>query len=161
MVRATSVAIRHVSESMSHPLQTHERVKTLYTWPEIAERTEEVYKHAMSCAMPDFVERLSLSVPSSTCRYRRQRLMTWTTEIYRYNRCGRVFGKIMCLVMAVDLLFFWLLEFFWPERDIDRAAAFKRDKFLQVCMVTFLFPFVKSLKDIYGCKACDNHGPST
>lgn len=59
------------------------------------------------------------------------------TPFHRYDRCGLVFGKIMCLVMAIDLLFFWVLEFFWPERDIDRAPDFKRNRFLQVCLLVF------------------------
>lgn len=62
IVRAVSKAIEWVSEGKSHPLETHRRVKEMYTWTNVSQRTEKVYDLALCKPQPDFVERLHLYI---------------------------------------------------------------------------------------------------
>jgi accessory gene regulator protein AgrB len=39
----------------------------------------------------------------------------------RYYLCGPYFGKILCIVIAVQVIFLQILRFMYPAKDIDAA----------------------------------------
>jgi hypothetical protein len=82
----------------------------MYTWSDIATRTEAVYASAMARPHPDYADRFAAYS----------------------SRCGAVFGKIMCMVVAVDWLFLCLLEWLWPASGIDRVPAFEQGRMEKV-----------------------------
>ena len=43
----------------------------------------------------------------------------------RYYTCGIYFGKILCIVLAVQVMFLWVLEILYPASEIDEAPEIK------------------------------------
>ncbi|XP_038706809.1 phosphatidylinositol N-acetylglucosaminyltransferase subunit A [Tripterygium wilfordii] len=78
------------------PQVMHERMKKLYSWHDVARRTEIVYDRALRCSNQNLLERLS-----------------------RYLSCGAWAGKLFFLVMIIDFLLWRLLQLLQPEEDID------------------------------------------
>ncbi|GFP82102.1 phosphatidylinositol n-acetylglucosaminyltransferase subunit a [Phtheirospermum japonicum] len=78
------------------PQEMHNRMKKLYSWHDVAKRTEIVYDRALKCSNQSLVERLP-----------------------RYLSCGAWAGKIFCMVMIIDFLFWHLLQLWKPDRDIE------------------------------------------
>lgn len=96
MVQAVGKAITMLPDI--DPQVMHLRMKKLYSWPDVAKRTERVYERALKCADQDLLERLS-----------------------RYLACGAWAGKIFCLVMIFNYLFWCLLKLWQPDEDIEEA----------------------------------------
>ncbi|GCB65381.1 phosphatidylinositol N-acetylglucosaminyltransferase subunit A isoform X1 [Scyliorhinus torazame] len=83
------------------PAETiHNRVKNLYTWRNVAERTEKVYDRVAKEGILPMNKRL-------------HRLMT---------HCGPVAGCIFALVAVLDFLFLVLLRYIVPDTMIDIAV---------------------------------------
>lgn len=83
------------------PQVMHERMKKLYTWHDVAKRTEIVYNRALKCPNQNLLERLS-----------------------RYLSCGAWAGKLFCLVMIIDVLLLRLVQLWQPEEDIEEVPEF-------------------------------------
>uniref|UniRef100_A0A0X3PTM6 Glycosyl transferase family 1 domain-containing protein n=2 Tax=Schistocephalus solidus TaxID=70667 RepID=A0A0X3PTM6_SCHSO len=79
--------------------QRHREVEELYTWPNVAERTEKVYFTAMN-------------QPRGSSR---------TGMLAALCRLGPVGGKIMALAWAFEWLLLIILEWLWPAKNIDRV----------------------------------------
>lgn len=58
LVRAMDVGIRHIKSGRHDPLLTHRQVRQMYSWSDVAERTERVYADVLDEEQPTFVERL-------------------------------------------------------------------------------------------------------
>jgi phosphatidylinositol glycan class A protein len=50
-------------------------------------------------------------------------------RLRRYYGCGVYAGKIFCMVMALDYLFWIFLEFIFPREAIERAQTFPYKKY--------------------------------
>ncbi|ORY21988.1 transferase [Naematelia encephala] len=96
VVRALSQAIRTVKSGRHDPWLAHERVKGMYSWSDVGERTETVYRRAMAEPHRDSFTRLS-----------------------RLLALGPIYGPILCIIMAVQHYFFWAVEWFNPQDQID------------------------------------------
>lgn len=70
----------------------------MYSWRDIALRTEEVYNEIYQRTPLALVDRLKL-----------------------YYGCGAWAGKLFCLLVALDFLLLCLLEFCYPREGIDIA----------------------------------------
>lgn len=64
LVRAISRAIRHVKSGAHDPVKAHEMLKGMYSWSDVAERTEKVYYDAMEVPDVPVIERLRRCVPT-------------------------------------------------------------------------------------------------
>lgn len=64
VIRALSRAIETIKAGRHDPIKAHERVKGMYAWSDIAQRTEVVYQRAMESDRKDTFERLTRYVPS-------------------------------------------------------------------------------------------------
>ncbi|EFA80496.1 GlcNAc transferase [Heterostelium album PN500] len=80
------------------PLETHEEVKSMYDWNDVAKRTEAVYEVISKAPKVPFIERLR-----------------------RFVGCGLWAGKLNCMVVALDNLLWRWLEWYMPREDIDEA----------------------------------------
>ncbi|KAF8391664.1 hypothetical protein HHK36_023971 [Tetracentron sinense] len=80
------------------PQVMHLRMKSLYSWHDVARRTEVVYDRALQCSNENLLERL-----------------------LRYLTCGAWAGKIFCLVMIIDFLLWHLLQLWQPSKDIEEV----------------------------------------
>lgn len=59
VVRAITHAIHHVGAGQHDPATTHTRVKEMYTWQDVARRTEIIYRNALLAPQADVIERWS------------------------------------------------------------------------------------------------------
>lgn len=82
-------------------LDFHERVKSMYSWEEVAERTERVYERIYKQPQLPLIERFR-----------------------RYYGCGPFAGKLFVLVVALGYILWQLLEYHRPRADIDIAINF-------------------------------------
>lgn len=58
LVRALDVGIRHVKSDKHDVLTAHKQVRQMYSWSDVAERTEKVYRDVLEAEPPTMVERL-------------------------------------------------------------------------------------------------------
>ncbi|CAI8618185.1 unnamed protein product [Vicia faba] len=96
MVRAIQRAITMLPKI--DPQVMHNRMRELYSWHDVAKRTEIVYDRALKCSDQNLLERLP-----------------------RYLSCGAWAGKIFCLVMIFNFLLWHLLELWQPADGIEKA----------------------------------------
>ncbi|XP_070979691.1 phosphatidylinositol N-acetylglucosaminyltransferase subunit A-like isoform X2 [Oncorhynchus clarkii lewisi] len=94
-----SVIARQLSGCVASPATIHAHVRTLYTWRNVAERTEKVY----DCVAGKEVLPLD------------RRLLRLRAH------CGPVAGSIFALFAVLDFLFLLLLRWLLPDRLIDIA----------------------------------------
>ncbi|GAA6010786.1 hypothetical protein JCM11491_002945 [Sporobolomyces phaffii] len=110
LVLAISRAIDHVKAGKHDPLYAFETLKDVYSWTDVAERTEIVYRNALEVERVPVVERLR-----------------------RYYGTGRVFGIIMCVIIMVDYAWLAVLDWWTPRTEIDLAPKFNLDKWRKIC----------------------------
>ncbi|TXT13406.1 hypothetical protein VHUM_00773 [Vanrija humicola] len=109
VVRALTEAIHTIQAGAHDPHTAHERIKTMYSWASVAERTEEVYRRVLATPGRGTMDRLA-----------------------RYAARGPVFGLILCAIMACQHWLLWVCEKVYPADEFDvvvddwDAAAFKR-----------------------------------
>ncbi|XP_078435846.1 UDP-Glycosyltransferase superfamily protein isoform X2 [Wolffia australiana] len=96
MVKAIKKAIDLLPFIDPHAM--HLRVKDLYSWHDVARRTEIVYTRASSCPDENLLQRLS-----------------------RYLSCGAWAGKLFCIVVIIDFLFWQFLQLWQPARNIEEV----------------------------------------
>ncbi|KAG2310332.1 hypothetical protein Bca52824_021889, partial [Brassica carinata] len=108
MVRAIEKAISILPSI--NPEEMHNRMKKMYSWQDVAKRTENVYDRALKCSNRSLLERLSRYLS-----YSRLFLFLW------FLSRGASAGKIFCMVMIIDYLLWRLLELLQPDDDIEEA----------------------------------------
>ncbi|XP_039803886.1 phosphatidylinositol N-acetylglucosaminyltransferase subunit A-like isoform X2 [Panicum virgatum] len=96
MVRAVKKAIDMLPGI--DPQVMHLRMKKLYSWDDVAKRTEIVYDRAMQSSTTNLLDRLP-----------------------RYLTCGSWAGKLFCIVMIINYLLWRLLEFLQPAEGIEEV----------------------------------------
>lgn len=107
----------------------------MYSWTDVAERTERVYYAAIKVPQVPAVERfrryvwfrLFLFSPKGNSA-----LMRHGTDISRYYGTGLIFGKMLCLIICVDYILLAFLDFFYPREEIDLAPKFELRKWKEV-----------------------------
>lgn len=57
-MRAITRAIEHVRSGAHDPIKAHEQLKEMYSWANVAERTEKVYYAAVAVPEVPVIERL-------------------------------------------------------------------------------------------------------
>ncbi|KAJ8660306.1 hypothetical protein O0I10_003763 [Lichtheimia ornata] len=101
LVLAISKAIHMIRYEEVDPSRFNDELKDMYSWSNVAERTERVYDMISQTQEAPLIERLR-----------------------RYYGCGIYAGKIFCMVVALDYLFWMFLEFMLPNHSIERAETF-------------------------------------
>ena len=86
----------------STPLAWGVQVTQMYQWPDIALRTSAVYRGVMSSSRDD----------------------SMVGRLKRYYKCGAVFGKLCCCVVAVSAMYLAFLEWWEPALAFDLAPDF-------------------------------------
>ena len=79
----------------------HNTLKNVYTWRNIAQRTERVYQ--------------SISKDCQRC---------FNSRLMNYLMVASVAGKIYCLLMIFDTIILLLLDFFFPRKHIDQCPHY-------------------------------------
>lgn len=111
LVAATSRAIAALLAGRVRTDKFHDQVRRMYSWTDIAARTERVYRHIASrhCAPLPLAERLK-----------------------RYYGCGVLAGKLFCFVVAIDYLLLLFLELCFPKSAIDTCRTLTKARLARV-----------------------------
>ncbi|KAH6569650.1 hypothetical protein BASA60_008159 [Batrachochytrium salamandrivorans] len=109
LVQAVRVAIDAIKHNRIDSFSFHRRVSQMYSWSNVAGRTEEVYKSVMEVGEISLAERLQ-----------------------RYNGCGVFAGKLAAMIVAVNYLWWLFLEWLVPRECIDLAPLFDQEVFHEV-----------------------------
>ena len=119
LVRAVEQTLPRIPGMDHQRIQSfHERVKAMYSWENVAERTEKVYQRMKKHSGGSGGGGHSGSQPESNAR------LPLIERFRRYYGCGPWAGKLFVLVVALDYLLLKLLEWCRPREDIDIAIDF-------------------------------------
>ncbi|ODN95236.1 phosphatidylinositol glycan, class A [Cryptococcus wingfieldii CBS 7118] len=101
VIRALTHAIKIISSpNRPDPFESHRRLAQMYSWSDVALRTEQVYYRAMARPERDVGERLA-----------------------RFLTVGPVYGPVMCCIAAVSAAWFSILAFWNPKARLERKTA--------------------------------------
>ena len=126
LVAATQNAIKALRENKVHTGRFHDQVKTMYSWTDVAKRTERVYD-GITGTLPreEFYGHLGGGWSASGGRAGIQSFAL-IDRLKRYYGCGIWAGKLFCLCVVVDYLLFVFLEIFAPRVNIDIAKSWPK-----------------------------------
>ena len=124
LVAATGRAIEEMRRNRIRTERFHEQVKMMYSWTDVARRTERVYE-GISGALSEeeFYGYDASAGPGWSAIRGRAGVQSFALidRLKRYYGCGVWAGKLFCLCVIVDYLLFVLLELWQPRDSIDRA----------------------------------------
>lgn len=133
LVIATGRAIALLRSGKVRTHGFHEQVRTMYSWTDVARRTERVYKGVCGAiSEADFYgfHYLYPYPTGSSWTGTRGRLHSFALidRLKRYYGCGIWAGKLFCICVAIDFLLYLFLEFWFPRKDIDIARDWPRKR---------------------------------
>ncbi|KAK6204965.1 uncharacterized protein RJT21DRAFT_117445 [Scheffersomyces amazonensis] len=104
LVNAALNAIELIEKGDLDTSKFHSEVANMYSWANIAKRTENVYK-----SMDTGDHNVDL--------YHR---------LKKYYYCGVIAGKLYVLCVIVDIMLYVILEFLYPANEIDKATKWPK-----------------------------------
>ncbi|KAH8900889.1 UDP-Glycosyltransferase/glycogen phosphorylase [Thozetella sp. PMI_491] len=122
LVAATGRAIAALRANKVRTELFHEQVKTMYSWTNVAMRTERVYNGISGAISDAEFYGPTADDPGSWSAARGKsgvRSFALIDRLKRYYGCGIWAGKLFCLCVIVDYLIFIFLEWWWPREGID------------------------------------------
>ena len=120
LVRATGKAISSLRANRIRTEGFHEQVKKMYSWTNVAERTERVYDGISGAiSEEEFYGDVSRDAWSGTRGRAGVQSFALIDRLKRYYGCGIWAGKLFCMCVIIDYLIFMVLELWAPRRDID------------------------------------------
>ncbi|RCI11355.1 hypothetical protein L249_7130 [Ophiocordyceps polyrhachis-furcata BCC 54312] len=122
LVLATGKAITAVRAGKVRTDRFHDQVKKMYSWANVALRTERVYD-GISGAIP---EEAFYGFDTAGLNGSRVRNFALIDRLKRYYGCGIWAGKLFCLCVVIDYLFFLFLEWCFPRENIDLCPDWPR-----------------------------------
>ena len=120
LVAATGRAIGALRANKIRTEGFHDQVKKMYSWTNVAERTERVYDGITGTINEEeFYGDVSGGGWSATRGRAGVQSYALIDRLKRYYGCGVWAGKLFCLCVIIDYLIFQLLELFFPRKNID------------------------------------------
>ena len=120
LVNATGKAISRLRENRIRTEGFHEQVKKMYSWTNVAERTERVYDGITGAiSEEEFYGDVSGGSWSGTRGRAGVQSFALIDRLKRYYGCGLWAGKLFCLCVVIDYLIFMFLEMMFPRENID------------------------------------------
>jgi phosphatidylinositol N-acetylglucosaminyltransferase subunit A len=122
LVAATGKAITAMRAGRIRTEKFHDQVRKMYSWSNVALRTERVYDGITGTISEDEFYGID------TGGYDGSRLRNFALidRLKRYYGCGIWAGKLFCLCAVVDYLFFLFLEWWQPRDSIDVCPDWPR-----------------------------------
>jgi phosphatidylinositol glycan class A protein len=123
IVAATGKAIADLRAGKVRTELFHNQVKQMYSWTDVAQRTERVYDGISGVLSHDeFYQGAGAGGGWSATRGRAGvQSFALIERLKRYYGCGIWAGKLFCLCVIVDYLLYVILEIFAPRTQIDIA----------------------------------------
>ncbi len=120
LVAATGKAIVALRANRIRTEGFHEQVRKMYSWTNVAERTERVYDGITGAiSEEEFYGDVSGGGWSATRGRAGVQSFALIDRLKRYYGCGIWAGKLFCLCVVIDYLLFQLLEMLAPRANID------------------------------------------
>lgn len=122
LVAAAGKAITAMRAGRVRTERFHDQVRKMYSWANVAMRTERVYD-GITGTIPeaDFY-----GFDTGGYNGSRVRDFALIDRLKRYYGCGIWAGKLFCLCVVIDYLFFLLLEWCFPRAAIDICPDWPR-----------------------------------
>ncbi|RMZ75197.1 hypothetical protein DV738_g5593, partial [Chaetothyriales sp. CBS 135597] len=131
LVLATGKAIAALRAGKIRTERFHDQVKMMYSWADVAQRTERVYDGITGAiSEQEFYghhPRASWSAARGRVGVQNYALID---RLKRYYGCGIWAGKLFCLCAIIDYLFYLFLEVCAPRGNIDIARNWPRKPFI-------------------------------
>ena len=122
LVLATGKAITALRANKIRTEKFHDQVKMMYSWTNVAERTERVYDGITGeLSEEEFYGDTSGGGWSATRGRAGVQSFALIDRLKRYYGCGIWAGKLFCLCAVIDYLLFMFLELWAPRGNIDIA----------------------------------------
>ena len=120
LVAATGRAIAALRANRIRTEGFHDQVKKMYSWTNVAERTERVYDGITgTITEEEFYGDVSGGGWSATRGRAGVQSYALIDRLKRYYGCGVWAGKLFCLCVIIDYLIFQILELVFPRKNID------------------------------------------
>ena len=129
LVAATGRAIAALRSNKVRTERFHDQVKSMYSWTNVAIRTERVYTGISGAiSEAEFYGYDSANAASWSATRGRSGVQSFALidRLKRYYGCGIWAGKLFCLCVMIDYLLFLFLEFWYPRDQIDIAREWPR-----------------------------------
>ncbi|GKZ60080.1 phosphatidylinositol N-acetylglucosaminyltransferase gpi3 subunit [Aspergillus niger] len=125
IVLATGKAIAALRSNKVRTDRFHDQVKMMYSWTDVAERTERVYQGISGDISP---EEFYGYYPGQGWEAGRDRVRSFALidRLKRYYGCGVWAGKLFCLCVVIDFLLYVFLEMWFPRANIDIARSWPK-----------------------------------
>jgi len=123
LVAATGRAIADLRANKVRTDLFHEQVKNMYSWTDVARRTERVYNGICGdISEAEFYGHdAAANVAGWTATRGRSGVRSFALidRLKRYYGCGIWAGKLFCIVVIVDYLLLLFLQLWYPADQID------------------------------------------
>lgn len=132
LVAATGRAIMALRANRVRTEKFHDQVKAMYSWSNIAKRTERVYRGITGDISEGEFYGYDMGNTdhwSATRSRSGAQSFALIDRLKRYYGCGIWAGKLFVLCAVIDYLLFLFLEWWFPRDDIDIAAEWPRKHF--------------------------------
>lgn len=131
LVAATGKAITALRAGKVRTEKFHDQVKVMYSWSNIAKRTEHVYRGISGDIDESVFYGYDMGDPSAWGATSRSGVRSFALidRLKRYYGCGIWAGKLFCLCVVIDYLLFLFCEWLWPREKTDIAAEWPRKHF--------------------------------
>ena len=127
LVLATGKAIAALRANKIRTERFHDQVKMMYSWTNVAERTERVYDGITGALSEEEFYGENLEGGWSAARGRAGvQSFALIDRLKRYYGCGIWAGKLFCLCVIIDYLILQFLEVFMPKEHIDVAKEWPK-----------------------------------
>lgn len=131
LVQATRKAIAALRANKVRVHLFHDQVRKMYSWTDVASRTERVYNGITGQISEEEFYGQNLDGGWSAARGRTGvQSYALIDRLKRYYGCGIWAGKLFCLCVIVDYLLFLFLEIWAPRDQIDVARSWPRKPFI-------------------------------
>jgi len=122
LVAATSRAIAALRANKVRTERFHDQVKMMYSWTDVARRTERVYDGITGAlSEAEFYGYPAANAASWSATRGRAGVQSFALidRLKRYYGCGIWAGKLFCMSVVIDYLIFMFLEIVFPREKID------------------------------------------
>ena len=127
LVIQTGKAIAALRSNNIRTERFHDQVKMMYSWTDVAKRTERVYDGITgTISEEEFYGDQSGEGWSATRGKAGVQSFALIDRLKRYYGCGIWAGKLFCLCVVIDYLIFVFLEMWAPRTEIDIAKNWPR-----------------------------------
>ena len=127
LVIQTGKAIAALRSNNIRTERFHDQVKMMYSWTDVAKRTERVYDGITGAiSEEEFYGDQSGEGWSATRGKAGVQSFALIDRLKRYYGCGIWAGKLFCLCVVIDYLIFVFLEMWAPRAEIDIARNWPR-----------------------------------